>query len=275
MSRIHEALKKAELEQETPGRAFTTPDRSSGPVPASSLLEAIPSPDTEISTDDLHDLISARQWTPNERTMLFFQDQERPGMEAFRTLRSRLLQIREKTPSKKILIAGSSGNEGKSFVAANLAQVMAQQQGSKALLIDGNLRDGQLHVELGAPVAPGLSNYLTGDAEAYDVIQRGPLENFYFVAAGSSTTNPLELVGNGRMSVFMNKVDSAFDWIIVDSCPAGLLTDAGMMANYCDAVLLVVRYNTTPYDLAQKTRREFYGKKILGVVLNGIDNGPK
>jgi tyrosine-protein kinase Etk/Wzc len=207
--------------------------------------------------------------------MLFFQNHERPGMEAFRTLRSRLLQVREKTAAKKILVAGSSGNEGKSFVAANLAQVMVQQQGSRALLIDGNLRGGQLHVELGAPVEPGLSNYLAGNTEACDIIQRGRMENFYFVASGSSTANPLELVSNGRMSMFMNTVDTAFDWIIVDSCPAGLLTDAGMLANYCDAVLLVVRYNTTPYDLAQKTRREFYGKKILGVVLNGIDSGSK
>jgi Mrp family chromosome partitioning ATPase len=75
------------------------------------------------------------------------------------------------------------------------------------------------------------------------------------------------------MKMLMQRVETLFDWIIVDSPPAVPVSDASQLANYCDGVLMVVRSNATPYDTAQRARQEFQGKTMVGVVLNGITRG--
>ena len=192
-------------------------------------------------------------------------------MEEFRTLRSRLYQMREKMPLKKLLISSSLPKEGKSFVAANLAQVMVKQHGRRALLIDADLRGPKLHDCLGAPNTPGLSDYLMGQADEFSVMQRGPMENLFFIPAGTTVTTPAELVANGRLKFLLSRVESLFDWIIIDSPPAVPVSDASLLANFCDGVLLVVRSNVTPFDVARKARSEFRDKQLVGVVLNGMD----
>src|SRR5262249_47345307 len=89
--------------------------------------------------------------------------------------------------------------EGKSFVAANLAQVLVRQHGRRALLVDGDLRGARLHTALGTDGTPGVSDYLLGEADEYAILQRGPMENLFFIGSGRSGTNPAELVANGRL----------------------------------------------------------------------------
>jgi protein-tyrosine kinase len=203
--------------------------------------------------------------------MLFYNSEQGPGTEQFRTLRSRLSQMREKQPLKKVLVTSSLPKEGKSFVAANLAQAIVRQQGRRVLLIDGDLRAARLHLALGTALGPGLSEYLLGEVDEFGVMQRGTMENLFFVPAGRSTSNPAELVANGRLKVLLGRVESLFDWIVIDSPPAVPVSDAGLMANHCDGVLMVVRANATPSDVARKARAEFDDKLLLGVVLNGVN----
>jgi protein-tyrosine kinase len=278
MSRIHDALKKAELEKSLPPGVGVQPpaarfaDAVEVEPPANPSVATMPSFATPFTFEALLERCAVGQWSPDPATMLFFhQEEEAGGREAFRTLRSRLFQIREKLPMRKILVTGSTGSEGKSFVAANLAQAMVQQRGQRALLIDADLRGPKLHLALGASAAPGLSDYLMGHSEEFAIMQRGPMENLFFLAAGTVVANPLELIANGRINLLLSRVEQFFDWIIVNSPPAVGISDAGQLANSCDGVLLVVRSNATPFDLAQRARDEFNGKKIVGVVLNGVD----
>jgi capsular exopolysaccharide synthesis family protein len=204
--------------------------------------------------------------------MLFFGNAERKyGAEEFRTLRSRLYQLRERQVLKKILVTSSLPKEGKSFVAANLAQVLVQQRGRRALLIDADLRAPGLHSALGAKSAPGLSDYLSGTADELAILQRGPMENLFFVPAGTMAPNPAELVTNGKLRGLLARFEPVFDWIIVDSPPVIPVSDASLMASWCDGVLLVARSNVTPADLARKARLEFAENQLLGVVLNGVE----
>ena len=205
--------------------------------------------------------------------MLFYNSEQGPGTEEFRTLRSRLYQMREKHPLKKVLVTSSLPKEGKSFVAANLAQALAWQQGRRVLLIDGDLRASRLHLALGSLLTPGLSEYLQSGADEFAIMQRGAMENLFFIPAGRSSSNPAELVANGRLKILLSRAETLFDWIIVDSPPAVPVSDAGLMANHCDGVLLVVRSNATPSDLARKARAEFADNLLLGVVLNGVKGG--
>ena len=283
MSRIHEALKKAEQERsltDTAQRVETAPtmiapaavpEHSSSAVPAMSVAgtAAVMTPDSLLARG------RRTQWHPDPKTMLFFSDEEHlTGMEEFRTLRSRLYQVRDKQPLSTVLVTSTLPKEGKSFVASNLAQVIVRQQGRRALLIDADLRNPQLHVLLGADRGPGLSEYLRGEADEFSVLQYGSMENLFLIPSGAQNENPAELLSSGRLKVLLNRLAPLFDWIILDSPPALGISDAGLLANLCDGVLMVVRSNTTPFDLAKKAQQEFSDRQLIGAVLNGIDSLP-
>lgn len=278
MSRIHEALKKAEQERAA-SQGGVVDSSTVGEMPvhesvsvATAGVAPVPSFSPQFTFDALLARCPQGDWRPDLKTMLFFNSQEHaPGMEEFRTLRSRLYQLREKFPLKKLLVSSSLPKEGKSFVAANLAQVMVKQHGRRVLLIDGDLRGSRLHSALGTAASPGLSDYLMGESDEFSVMQRGPLENLFFIGSGRQVSSPAELVANGRLKFLLNRVESLFDWVILDSPPAVPVSDASLLANFCDGVLIVVRSNVTPSDIARKVRQEFRDKQLVGVVLNGVD----
>jgi protein-tyrosine kinase len=279
MSRIHEALKKAEQERE-----MLQPERRLEP----SVLEGAIDPATimagasalagaaapALTPDSLLTKSRHTRWAPDTKAMLFFNEEDHaPGMEEFRTLRSRLYQAREKQPLSKVLITSALPKEGKSFTSANLAQVIVRQHGKRCLLIDADLRNPRLHELLGTDLGPGLANYLTSTSDEYSIVQRGPLEGLFFIPAGEARGDSAELIANGRIKSLLSRLDTMFDWILIDSPPAALVSDPGLLANHCDGVLLVVRSNATPVDAARKAVREFADKPVLGVVLNGIAPG--
>jgi len=226
-----------------------------------------------ISVDALLARCPQMEWKPDLGTMLFMNgDDSARGTEEYRTLRSRLYHLREKMTLKALLITSALPKEGKSFTAANLAQVMVRQHGRRVLLIDGDLRGPRLHLMLGTTSGPGLSEYLQGKNDEFSIIQRGPLENLFFIPSGTGIEDPAELVGNGRLKMLLQRVEPLFDWIIVDSPPAVPVSDASVLAKACDGVLMVVRSNATPSDAARKARMEFPDQSLIGVVLNGTSD---
>jgi len=283
MSRIHDALKKAEQEK----AAGITPEGVSqaGPAasgfPESGLSGAAQAVATGAplgvgQADGASPLLKSilercaqSSWNPDKKTLLF-SDGQHPvfGAEEFRTLRSHLYMIRDRQRLQTLLITSALPKEGKTFIAGNLAQVIVRQPGRRVLLIDGDLRLSQMHQRLGAPSKPGLSDYLRGEADEFSVVQRGPIESLLFIAGGKVAPNPSELIANGRLKLLLQRLGPAFDWVIVDSPPAIPVSDAKLLADLCDGVLVVVHAGTTPYDLARKVCQEFREKRLLGVVLN-------
>jgi capsular exopolysaccharide synthesis family protein len=292
MSRIHEALKKAEQERaasqgvpaepsfaapaaEPPTTTEESPVAVAARVPAAgvALTPAMPSFASPFSLDALLARCPQLQWKPNEKTMLFFNgDDTARGTEEFRTLRSRLYHTREKMALKKILVTSALPKEGKSFTSANLAQVLVRQHGRRVLLIDADLRGPRLHMMLGTTSCPGLSDYLQGGNDEFSIMQRGSMDNLFFIPCGRAISDPAELVANGRLKILLQRVEALFDWIIIDSPPAVPVSDAGVLAKACDGVLMVVRSNATPVDMARRARQEFPDQALLGVVLNGTDS---
>ena len=268
MSRIHDALKRAEQQRET--------GESTAPVAAIAGGATVPPPQPPapgFGQESLLERCRRVEWTPDKNTMLFFDgDDTRPGTEEFRTLRSRLYAVREVKQLRTILVTSALPKEGKSFTAANLAQAMVRQHGRRVLLIDCDLRAPRLHQLLGASGTPGVTDYLQGQSDEFSIMQCGPLENLFFIPSGQQSDHPAELVANGRMKLLLQNVESLFDWIVVDSPPAVPVADAGMLAKMCDGVLMVVRSNSTPADVAQKARAEFSEEALIGVVLNGSKN---
>ncbi|MGB6383722.1 MAG: CpsD/CapB family tyrosine-protein kinase [Terriglobales bacterium] len=281
MSRIHDALKRAEQERATsmgthvePAFEQTGTQTESMPLMQSSVATVMPSMASGLTYESLLARTPQSSWSPDERTMLFFQDDDsRVGAEEFRTLRSRLYQIREKMPLKRLLVTSALPKEGKSFVAANLAQVLVRQHGRRALVIDADLRNPGMHRHFGAAQSPGLSEYLLGECDEFAALQRGPMENLFFTPAGRVAGSAPELLANGRLKLFLQRVEPLFDWIILDSSPVIPVSDATLVAGACDGILMVVRSNATPSDLARRAREEFPDKLLLGVVLNGTPSG--
>lgn len=293
MSRIHEALKRAE--QERAAREKLAPPAEPPPAelslppvtePANASGEAIgqepfvpPFPaegfgPSAVTAENIGARCRQPEWNPDQKNLLFAKDESRQyKAEVFRTLRSRLYRIRDQMTLRTLLITSTLPAEGKSFVAANLGHAIAQQHGRRALLIDADLRVPRLHTLLGAPQGPGLTEYLRGEADEFSVIQRGPLDGIYFLPSGDITANPVELIGNGRLKDLLHRLNVVFDWIILDSPPMAPVSDASLLADMCDGALLVVRASATPFDLAQKACAEFKTSPVVGVVLNRIDQG--
>lgn len=290
MSRIHDALKKAEEARER----NRTPEPES-PIQSASLeSEQAVSEETAGVTDISRELqfqaVEPRvadgstllkscrvgNWHPTTGALfLSGKGDHSKGLEEFRTLRSRLFQMRAKKPLKTILISSAVPGEGKSFVSSNLAQVFARQRGGRTLLIDCDLRKPQLHRVLGAPQAPGISEYLAGAVGEESIIQKCATEDLYFIAGGEERAGAAEMLGNGRLKKLIETLSPLFSWVIVDSSPVLPVSDPTRVAEFCDGVVLVVNAGMTPYPIAEKAKNEFRQCPILGVVLNRISESER
>jgi len=287
MSRIHEALKKAQEEraaQQTmgsanvPGSVAESDSLASSPTAVMEVPALAPSlPADQIAGPITYDMLLARcphvHWKPDPAALLFVNgDENAVGKEVFRTLRTRLYQIRAVQPLKTVLITSALPREGKTFVTSNLAQSLIRQRDKRILIIDADLRVPNLHTPLGAPLSPGLSDYLLGEKDEIGVLQRGREENLFFIAAGKSVKNPNELLATGKMERLLQRLSAVFDWILLDSPPTIPVSDATILAKMCDGLLMVVRAGSTPFDLAQKACQEFNDRPLLGAVLNRADS---
>lgn len=273
MSRIHEALKKAEQERLAAGgeETVTSPAETALPIPAVRPQET-PGSDGSLTLEKVMAHSAQARWSPEPKTALLLDGNQTHGTEELRTLRSRLYQIRDRQPLQTILVTSALPAEGKTFLTANLAHMIVRQHERCALIIDADLRRSQLHLALGAPVAPGLTEYLRGEADELSIIQRGA-HDLFFIPGGKPVANPAELLANGRMKTLLDRVAPVFDWVLLDSPPAVLVSDASLLADLCDGVLMVIRAGITPFDMAQRAREEFRNKRMLGVVLNRMEPG--
>jgi len=225
-----------------------------------------------LELNDLQAKCARPGWKPDPKFLVFSSsDPFATGAEEFRTLRSRLYRIRESQQLRTVLIASAVPAEGKTFVAANLAQSIVRQLGCRVLVIDADMRSPRLHSILGAPPEPGLANYLQGGVKEFEVIQKSSDSELYFIPAGYHVTHPSELIANGRLNQLLERVGPLFDWIIVDSPPALPVSDASVLARMCDGVLLVARARSTPSEAAAKACHELQDGNLIGVVLNTVD----
>jgi capsular exopolysaccharide synthesis family protein len=279
MSRIHEALRKADIERTAAQESNTA--HVVGSVAASAVEEK-----PTVSSDIDLELIARHPWKPVIASFPTLADRG-AGVEQFRSLRSRIYQARYEVPLKTILISSGMPAEGKTFVVANLAMSLARNNLNNILLIDGDLRRPSLHNLLGAPSAPGLAEYLSGNAELTSIMQRSltnqtasnavmrGVSNITFIPAGKCSDNSSEVVSNHRMEDLIATLSPYFDWILVDSPPVLAVTDAVELARAADAVLLVARGASTPFGVAQSAQAAFSNSRILGFVLNAVKDAPR
>lgn len=241
------------------------------PYESAAVAVAAPCEVEPLTLEWLKEGCASPSWSPDPKKMLFFDsDSHATGAEELRALRSRLYQWRELRPIKTILVTSALRNEGRTFIAANLAQAMVRQHKRSALVIDADLRAPRMARAFGAPSCPGLTDYLAGEADEFQVIQRAPIENLFFLPAGKAARNPTELLGNGRLKKLLERLAPLFDWIILDSPPAFPMADARILSAMCDAVAVVVRAGATDSAFVKRACDQFSLQSCVGIVLNGV-----
>ena len=203
------------------------------------------------------------------------------SVEQFRSLRSRMQEFRDLGTLKSILVSSGLPQEGKSFIAANLAVSFARHKSGRVLLIDGDMRRATLHKLLGCAQHPGLTEFLSGAATIPEIMQRplpdepgrplpSGLASLTFIPAGIEHDKAADLSGNHRFDRLIAAAAPHFDWIVVDSSPVNLVSDGVNLARACDAVLLVARGGVTKFESAQRAIAELKASKVLGLVLNAV-----
>lgn len=193
--------------------------------------------------------------------------------EAFKSLRTNLKFLAMDKACKKIIMTSAVPGEGKSSVAINLAVSLADA-GSRVLLMDCDLRKPIIHryLNLDSSSYKGLTNILSSGVLTESIVSMKSL-NLHVIIADAIPPNPAELLGSGRMKVLIEELDKHYDYIICDTPPVSVVTDAAVLSQYADGVILVVRQNFATYDevaLAKKNLDAVHAN-ILGAVLNGFD----
>ncbi|EEK76134.1 hypothetical protein bcere0009_49820 [Bacillus cereus R309803] len=167
------------------------------------------------------------------------------------------------------MITSAKPSEGKTTTTANMAVVFAQQ-GKKVLLIDADMRKPAMHQMFQTDNIFGLTNVLTHSERLEKCVQMTSVDNLHFLACGPIPPNPAELLGSKSMQELLAQAYSMYDLVIFDLPPILAVTDAQIMANVCDASILVVRSEATEKEAAVKAKGLLQSAKgkLLGVVLN-------
>ena len=191
--------------------------------------------------------------------------------EQFRSLRTRLLQAGERQQMRTFVVTSAGIGEGKTLTALNLAWLLAQTDGVRALIIDSDLRQPCATDYLGIDAPIGLSEVLGGDIELDEAIVRFNPAGLFLLPGGRARDDVAELLSGPTFARLIADCRRMFDYIIIDAPPMGIFTDANVLISRADAALLVVRAGKTRYALVDKLLEQLPKDRLLGIVLNRAD----
>jgi len=192
--------------------------------------------------------------------------------EAYKSLRTNVLFSLPKEGCKKFIVTSALAGEGKSTVSTHLAAALADM-GVSVLVIDCDLRRGKTHRLFGVKRSPGLANVLAGFADINSAVQKTSVDNLFVLPSGVVPPNPAELLASSRMQELVDEFSKSFDYIVLDTSPVNVVSDALPLVNMVDGVVVVVRQNYTDKGALERcmSSLEFAEAKVLGVVFNDIE----
>jgi capsular exopolysaccharide synthesis family protein len=201
---------------------------------------------------------------PQSNPLVIVEKPKSAMAESFRALRSNLSYFIENKDKQVVMITSSIPSEGKSFTTLNLAAAFAMA-GKKTLIIGADLRKPKLYGELQLNNDRGLSQYLSSLASLESVIQTSFVENLYFISGGAVPPNPSELLLKPAMAEMLTLLKAQFDFIILDTPPLGLVTDAFVLAPLVNHTLFVVRQDYTPRAVLQSLEEYYQTGKMTNI----------
>ncbi|HYP54529.1 MAG TPA: CpsD/CapB family tyrosine-protein kinase, partial [Pyrinomonadaceae bacterium] len=172
---------------------------------------------------------------------------------------------------KAFVITSAGVMEGKTLTAINLSWLLAQTDGVRALLIDGDLRQPCVADYLGFDAPTGLSEVLAGEAGLADSILRLEPSGLHVLPGGSARDDVAELLSGPRFQAVLREARTMFDYVVVDAPPLGIFTDAAVLIDRADGAVIVARSGRTRYAALERLLEPLPRERILGVVLNGAN----
>ena len=249
MSKVHQALKKAEMERIMRKDALSLPEIEE----KTTIIENIAK-----NSFDEH--------------LVALLNPKSIAAEQYRKLRTRILQFPDFAP-KTILITSSTPQEGKTLTAANLATVIAQGIDQHVLLVDGDLRCPMINRLFGLKPRYGLTDYLTRDIDLSQVLEETGVPKLKILSSGSPSDKPSELIASKKMRNLVQELKSRYEdrYIIIDSSPLAVTNEPDILADQVDGIIFVVRAGKTPKEVIRKTLDVLSNRNILGIVFNDFE----
>jgi tyrosine-protein kinase Etk/Wzc len=192
--------------------------------------------------------------------------------EAFRSIRSNLQFISNSKDAKIISISSTVSGEGKTFIAINLAGVIAFA-GKKVILLDLDMRKPKIHLGFNVENSKGMSTLLSGNDKLDVCIHKSPLENLDFITAGPVPPNPSELIIGDNLNPLLEHLKTIYDLILIDMPPVGVVTEGIHLMQLSDLPIYVLRAGFTKKMFIQTINNLIQDGKIqkLSLILNGVD----
>jgi capsular exopolysaccharide synthesis family protein len=195
------------------------------------------------------------------------------AIEQYRKLAATLHHAQGDRGLKLIMVTSANPGEGKSLTASNLALTLSESYQRRVLLIDADLRRPSLHDILGVPNGTGLSDGLARDSiEGLGVVEVSP--RLSVLPSGRPMEDPTGSLTSSQMRRILDEAKAAYDWAIIDTPPIGMLTDAKLLAEMVDGVVLVVEAEKTPYPDLLRAIDTIGRERVLGAVLNRLRHVP-
>ena len=194
--------------------------------------------------------------------------------EQFRSLRTRILQAGERLQMRALVITSAGVAEGKTLTALNLGWLLAQTEGTQALVIDSDLRRPCATNYFGIEATTGLSEVLGERVSLEDAIVRLEPAGLHLLPGGRPRDDVAELLSGPTYARVLSEARRMFDYIIIDAPPLGVFTDANVLMSRADGAVLVVRASKTRYAALDKLLEQIPRERLFGVVLNRSDEQP-
>lgn len=279
MSRVHDALRRAEQAGDLPLRGDPAALPESGPA-GGALPPLDPPPVAMAATVRRlpdHSPLRGAQLAPfrpaPESHLLPLSGSHETPAEEFRSLRTRMNHLQTLQPLHTVVVTSPSPAEGKTFSAVNFALAQAQLSENLVLLGDFDLRRPVVHNLFQLDRSPGLTDYLTGACQFSEALRRIEGSNLYVMTAGSPVKNPLELLNTSQVKSLFQELPRYFDWAVFDTPPLLFSADANLLATLADGTLLVVKVGSTTFDNVTRAIQSLCENNVLGIVANGARAG--
>ncbi|MBU5618057.1 polysaccharide biosynthesis tyrosine autokinase [Psychrobacter sp. TAE2020] len=215
----------------------------------------------------------------SQNRLLAYADNNSLSYEAIKSLRTSLMFGMTTTSdsaqrAKVILITGESPGVGKSFISSNLSEVFAQLD-KKVLIIDADMRLGELHKMFNMTQDNGLGDYLAQDVAITTVVHPTIMDNVDFMPRGQHPHNPASLLSGDKFTTMMTELNAHYDYIILDSPPILAASDAIIMSQYADKVLMVTRYDKSIEGQVVYAIKQMHKANVQvdGIILNDVQQG--
>jgi capsular exopolysaccharide synthesis family protein len=286
MSKIDEALARARslkpsdiplppssLSGDDDPTAFPVEATEPGEITYAALELAIDSPKSDLAVDaepeKIIDIETDVQELPiADKLMLNGARSSDPAaVEQYRRLAGRLCMTQVELGIGVVMITSALPGEGKTLTSTNLALTLSESYKRNVLLIDADLRRPCVHQVFQVPNASGLNEGLRSGPDRKVPLMKFS-ERLTLLTAGRPDSDPMSILSGDRMKRVLEEAKAKFDWVIVDTPPVGLLTDAHLLSSIVDAVLMVVRAGHTPLPAINGAVDSVGRDRVLGVVLN-------